>query len=589
TITTQFQNNDSTLCYQPQINDIFKEYNKFVNKIKDYARKFGFIIRLRKVEYSKNNKTEKEIRKRTLLCSQSGFPEQKEYNSEDENSKKDMNLTHNHQIAGIDVPTICAILKKEFGELDAEEFIKILEQFKYDNSKFLYYIDINKDTKRLDRFIDVIVYENTYKTNHFKMLFGIFTGVNNYGYSICFTGALIINEIEENFLWVFAKFLKMVNSHAPKVILTDDDYANTNAYAKVLQPLNTKHHLCQWHLMKNIMKNLSAKLSTNWSAFIRDLYKCFGEMDISNFLKQWNILQTLYSPAATYLLYIEKTKEKWAACYNCDSFIADITTTQRYLDANTSLTAFISAFQSALDVQHEKTEFRIYQQNNFNIIYKTTSLYERQAASILTTYSLKKKLKNNYYNYLCTNVKIFQVQRYENEANGRIVEYDLESNYMICSCKYTQFSAMATTLYTAFNEIFTSEIEKIDRSQSSSSNITPTIKNLLIIQGRENIPELQKSTTSSTIHARPLHLFSEESNLGEGIIILYGIEKGYPLCIDFTILPNRIINLKHELLKIIRGVRYSEYYVNAIKRIQEIGVSKVNSPLLQINYFESYQ
>jgi hypothetical protein len=47
--------------------------------------------------------------------------------------------------------------------------------------------------------------------------------------------------------------------------------------------------------------------------------------------------------------------------------------------------------------------------------------------------------------------------------------------------------------------------------------------------------------------------------------------------------------LKSELLKIIKGKKYSEYRVNAIKRIQEIGLSKVNNPLIQINYFESLQ
>ncbi|RIB29427.1 hypothetical protein C2G38_2155523 [Gigaspora rosea] len=100
-------------------------------------------------------------------------------------------------------------------------------------------------------------------------------------------------------------------------------------------------------------------------------------------------LETLYPPAAAYLSCIEKTKEKLAACFNCDTFMADMTTTQYeesmnnmmkgYLDANTSLNAFISAFQSALE-----------------------------AASILTTYALK-KLNNNYYNQLCKNVRIFQV------------------------------------------------------------------------------------------------------------------------------------------------------------------------------------
>ena len=47
--------------------------------------------------------------------------------------------------------------------------------------------------------------------------------------------------------------------------------------------------------------------------------------------------------------------------------------------------------------------------------------------------------------------------------------------------------------------------------------------------------------------------------------------------------------MRSELLKIIKGQRYSEYRVTAIKRIQEIGKSKVNMPLIQINYFETLQ
>ncbi|PKY29589.1 hypothetical protein RhiirB3_484004, partial [Rhizophagus irregularis] len=76
---------------------------------------------------------------------------------------------------------------------------------------------------------------------------------------------------------------------------------------------------------------------------------------------------------------------------------------------------------------------------------------------------------------------------------------------------------------------------------------------------------------------------------GEGTIIPCGIEKGYPLYIDFAKLPNRITELKSDLLKIIKGQRYSEFRVDAVKRIQEIGKSKVDHPLYQINYFESFQ
>ena len=352
-----------------------------------------------------------------------------------DNVKHRIDLLHR---AGVDVPTIRAILKEEFGdqvtwvyndiynfiyqlegglekrELDSEELLKILEQFKDDNTEFFYFADINENTKRLERVIwmfpeqrmnysrfnDVVVFDNTYKTNRFQMPFGIFTGVNNYGHSICFAGTLMIDETEDSFLWVFTKFLEMVNQHAPLVILTDDDRAMANAYTKILQPLGTKHRLCQWHLMKNVMKNLAVKLGNDWTLFIKNLYKCFGKIDISEFLSDWEALKTTYPSAATYLLRMEKTKEKWAACYNHNTFMADMTTTQRgesmnnmmkgYLDASTSLMKFIAAFQSALDAQNKKTEFRVYQQNNFNILYKTTSPFEHQAASILTTYSLKK-------------------------------------------------------------------------------------------------------------------------------------------------------------------------------------------------------
>jgi hypothetical protein len=238
----------SIQIYQPQVNDIFKSHDEFVNKIKDYAHKLGFIIRLGKVEYlnitknqnsKKNSKekeeiiTEKKIRKRTLLCSRAGYFGLKEYDPEDENlinkerNRKsqrcgcsfyirasfnnsnslwyiiNMNLIHNHQMvnenhrffmsnersipddvkqriellchAGVDVLTIRAILKEEFGDcvtwvyndiynfiyqlegsgsekknFDAEEFIKILEQLKYDNAEFFYYTDINNITKRLE-------------------------------------------------------------------------------------------------------------------------------------------------------------------------------------------------------------------------------------------------------------------------------------------------------------------------------------------------------------------------------------------------------------------------------------------------------
>ncbi|CAG8594540.1 7362_t:CDS:2, partial [Funneliformis caledonium] len=118
------------------------------------------------------------------------------------------------------------------------------------------------------------------------------------------------------------------------------------------------------------IRTILKRVCTNWLTFIKELYKCLREMNISSLLSQWDSLKTCYPAASTYLSRMEKIKEKWAACYNHNVFMADMTTTQRkesmnnmmkgYLDASTSLVTFITAFQSALNTQNEKTEFCIY-------------------------------------------------------------------------------------------------------------------------------------------------------------------------------------------------------------------------------------
>jgi len=66
-------------------------------------------------------------------------------------------------------------------EFDAEEFLKLLDQIKQENENFLYHIYINEETQRLERviwiypeqrinysrFYDIVVFDNTYKTNRF--------------------------------------------------------------------------------------------------------------------------------------------------------------------------------------------------------------------------------------------------------------------------------------------------------------------------------------------------------------------------------------------------------------------------------------
>src|SRR3954469_9678029 len=80
--------------------------------------------------------------------------------------------------------------------------------------------------------------------------------------------------------------------------------------------------------------------------------------------------------------------------------MADMITTQRkksmnnlikgYMDASTSLSSFLSAFMSALEIRRESVEFFKYKEIGCDIFLKTSSLYEKQSSLLLTQYAFKK-------------------------------------------------------------------------------------------------------------------------------------------------------------------------------------------------------
>ncbi|XP_020254149.1 protein FAR1-RELATED SEQUENCE 5-like [Asparagus officinalis] len=70
---------------------------------------------------------------------------------------------------------------------------------------------------------DVVVFDTTYKTNQLSMPFAPFTGVNHHGQSTLFGYALLADEREETFKWLFSQWLKCMHGVAPKAIITNQD------------------------------------------------------------------------------------------------------------------------------------------------------------------------------------------------------------------------------------------------------------------------------------------------------------------------------------------------------------------------------
>nr|XP_017228354.1 PREDICTED: protein FAR1-RELATED SEQUENCE 5-like [Daucus carota subsp. sativus] len=115
-----------------------------------------------------------------------------------------------------------------------------------------------------------------------------FTGVNHHYQSILFGFALIRDETEESYLWVFNSWLEAMGNVAPQTIITDQDIAIGNAIAKVLP--NTIHLYCRWHIRTKFGEILS-HLYANHDHFKEDFNSCiYKSLTGAQFEDRWEAL-----------------------------------------------------------------------------------------------------------------------------------------------------------------------------------------------------------------------------------------------------------------------------------------------------------
>ncbi|KAK3229820.1 hypothetical protein Dsin_001701 [Dipteronia sinensis] len=84
-------------------------------------------------------------------------------------------------------------------------------------------------------FGDVVVFDTTYNTNRYGMIFAPLVGVNNYGQSTLFGCSFLSNETTDSFIWLFEQFKRAMPGAPPKMIITNQDPAMAKAIAQTLQ------------------------------------------------------------------------------------------------------------------------------------------------------------------------------------------------------------------------------------------------------------------------------------------------------------------------------------------------------------------
>ncbi|KAM3214117.1 hypothetical protein ACQJBY_066505 [Aegilops geniculata] len=249
--------------------------------------------------------------------------------------------------------TLCRKLNKEQSDLDAVKTMNMLADMKADDPEFNYTVQVDEESRirtlmwvtsrgcdQYRYFGDAITFDTTYRTNLFDMPFGLFVGVNNHFQSIIFGGAMMRDEKEETFKWIFKEFVRMVGGKHPQTILTDQ--ARSMELAIEAELPNTVHRWCKWHVLKKAKESMGVLWSKN-NDFKLEFHKLVHHMITEEeFEAGWDQMLEKYSPRKhPFLTQIYEVRHKWAKPYFRGVFCARMTSTQRSESANHILKGYV--------------------------------------------------------------------------------------------------------------------------------------------------------------------------------------------------------------------------------------------------------
>jgi zinc finger SWIM domain-containing protein 3 len=147
-----------------------------------------------------------------------------------------------------------------------------------------------------------------------------------------FAAAILFDETEDSFTWLFETFLAAHNGKQPRTIYTDQDAAMEKAIKNVFT--ESYHGLCVFHIMQNALKHLSVKGQKEEKEEEEEeeeegegdqeddepnVFSDFGAYmyayeDKESFEEAFDIMRTKVHKQ-TWLDSIYKVKEKWVECY----------------------------------------------------------------------------------------------------------------------------------------------------------------------------------------------------------------------------------------------------------------------------------
>ncbi|XP_075475072.1 protein FAR1-RELATED SEQUENCE 5-like [Primulina tabacum] len=314
---------------------------------------------------------------------------------------------------------------------------------------------------------DVIVFDTTYNTNKYGMIFAPFFGVNHHHQTIVFGCGFLSDEKTESFVWLLNKFLEAMCKGAPNLIITDQDPAMTKAIAQVWP--QTTHCYCLWHILNKFPEKLNPMIFRDYYQSIKNVIVHSSTSD--EFESSWEyVMHCANLEQHEWLSLMYELRYKWMPAYFNHVFSAGMSSSQRsesshaffkrYVSSKNSLMDFIIRFNKAL--RHQRHNELVADHVDMNERPKIQSNWPMES-QMVNVYAKKKWLEfqkeisqsHGYYvqpESVGTEFGVYKVMNFQGSSSSkpRVLTHAIQGDYISCSCMKFQFEGIPCRHMLAF-------------------------------------------------------------------------------------------------------------------------------------------
>ncbi|KAF5747264.1 protein FAR1-RELATED SEQUENCE 5-like [Tripterygium wilfordii] len=308
-------------------------------------------------------------------------------------------------------------------------------------------------------FADTVTFDTTYRTNRYRVPFAPFTGWNHHGQPVLFGCALLLNESESSFVWLFETWLAAMSGRHPISITTDQDRIIRAAVAQVFP--GSRHRFCKWNVFREAQEKLS-DIYQSYPAFEAEFQRCINATEtVDEFESCWaNLLHKYDIENNEWLHAMYNARQQWVPVYLRDTFFGEMSITQGsdsinsyfdgYINASTNVQMLIKQHEKAIASRYEKEVKAGYDTLNRDPVLKTPSPMEKQAAKLYSR-TIFLKFQEELVDTLAYSATVvddvgseimYRVAKFGEDHKACYVRFNAFEKKARCSCRMFEFSGI---------------------------------------------------------------------------------------------------------------------------------------------------